>query len=186
MAELQVLFSQLDQHQLMGFVTDQSPYYPFMTSGSGPARQARIAVSLKKTWISGGQCWSHALSTGQDAQIGRVQRRAETRRNEAAEQKVSSATGVESRCSRLVLPPLLFFIYIFIFFIFRFSLLSWAKPHLVASLPCRYNVLQCSTGIGAVTNSNISCSQEIAIAHFCGSTWNKYFKALQSHFPCLK
>ena len=61
-----------------------------------------------------------------------------------------------------------FFLFFFIFF--RFSLLSWAKPHLVASLPCRYNVLQCSTGIGAVTNSNISCSQEIAIAHFCGST----------------
>ena len=51
-----------------------------------------------------------------------------------------------------------------------FSLLSWEKPHLVASLPCRYNVLQCSTRVGAVTNSNISCSQEIAIAHFCGST----------------
>ena len=28
----------------MGFVSDQSPYYPFITSGAGPPRQARIAV----------------------------------------------------------------------------------------------------------------------------------------------
>ena len=107
MAEVQDLFSQLDQHQLMGFVTDQSPYYPFMTSGSGPPRQARIVVSLKQTKISGCQCWSHALPTGQDARVGRVQRGAGVRRNEAAEQQVSSETRVESRCSRLVLPPLL-------------------------------------------------------------------------------
>jgi len=43
-AELQGLFAQLDQEKLMGFVIDQSPYYPFMTSGVGPARQARLAV----------------------------------------------------------------------------------------------------------------------------------------------
>ena len=129
MAELQGLFSQLDQDQLMGFVIDQSPYYPFMTSGSGPPRQARIVVSLKQTKISGCQCWSHALPTGQDARVGRVQRRAETGRNEAAEQKVSSAAGVESRCSRLVLS----------------SLLGKTSPRCQSALPVQcYAVQHCS------------------------------------------
>ena len=53
-----------------------------------------------------------------------------------------------------------------------FSLLLWAKPHLVASLPCQYNVMQCSTAVGAVASSNKSCGQETAIAHFCGSEMN--------------
>jgi len=33
------LFSHFTEHQVMGLVGDQSAYYPFMTSGSGPARQ---------------------------------------------------------------------------------------------------------------------------------------------------
>ena len=33
-----------DYHQVMGLVGDQSAYYPFMTSGSGPARQARDSI----------------------------------------------------------------------------------------------------------------------------------------------
>ena len=53
-----------------------------------------------------------------------------------------------------------------------FSLLLWAKPHLVASLPCQYNVMQCSTAVGAVASNNKSCGQETAIAHFCGSEMN--------------
>ena len=56
----------------------------------------------------------------------------------------------------------------------RFSLLSWAKPHLVASLPCKYNVLLCSTVAFAkdAKFSNIPCGEEIAIAHFCGNEIN--------------
>jgi len=50
-----------------------------------------------------------------------------------------------------------------------FSLLSWTKPQLVAHLPCEYNVMQCSTAVGAVASDNSSCSQEAAITHFCGS-----------------
>ena len=39
-----------DYHQVMGLVGDQSAYYPFMTSGSGPARQARGSIlSCPKT-----------------------------------------------------------------------------------------------------------------------------------------
>ena len=55
-----------------------------------------------------------------------------------------------------------------------FSLLSWAKPHLVASLPCKYNVLLCSTVAFAkdAKFSNIPCGEEIAIAHFCGNEIN--------------
>ena len=33
-----------DDDQVMGLVGDQSAYYPFMTSGSGPARQARDSI----------------------------------------------------------------------------------------------------------------------------------------------
>ena len=61
----------------------------------------------KQTWISGCQRWSDAVSTGQDASIRRVQRRAETRLDDPIEQNISSASRMESRCSRLVLPPLL-------------------------------------------------------------------------------
>ena len=51
-----------------------------------------------------------------------------------------------------------------------FSLLSWVKPHLVARLPCRFNVMFCSTVLqNQFANfSNIPCDQETAIAHFCG------------------
>ena len=51
-----------------------------------------------------------------------------------------------------------------------FSILSWVKPHLVARLPCRFNVMFCSTVLqNQFANfSNIPCDQETAIAHFCG------------------
>ena len=51
-----------------------------------------------------------------------------------------------------------------------FSLLSWSKPHLVARLPCQYNVMTCNTTTfsKAATFSNIPCSQETAIKHRCG------------------
>ena len=38
-AELEGLFSLLVPDQIMGFVTDQSPYYPFITSAWGPPRK---------------------------------------------------------------------------------------------------------------------------------------------------
>ena len=55
-----------------------------------------------------------------------------------------------------------------------FSLLSWWKPGLVAHLPCQYNVMFCSTVFfsKAANFSNIPCSQETAIAHFCGTEIN--------------
>jgi len=37
--EVQKLFSLLKGDKLVGLVADQSPYYPFITSGSGPPRQ---------------------------------------------------------------------------------------------------------------------------------------------------
>ena len=43
---MQSLFSHFGEEQLMGFVNDQSPYYPFITSGTGPPRQARIVVNI--------------------------------------------------------------------------------------------------------------------------------------------
>ena len=40
--EVQKLFSLLSGDKLVGLVGDQSPYYPFITSGSGPPRQAGL------------------------------------------------------------------------------------------------------------------------------------------------
>ena len=55
-----------------------------------------------------------------------------------------------------------------------FSLLSWAKPHLLARLPCQYNVMQCTTvSFSNVPRfANIPCDQETKVAHFCGSEIN--------------
>ena len=52
------------------------------------------------------------------------------------------------------------------------STFSRWKPHLVATLPCQFNVLQCNTIDLSSSKSrftNIPCNQETAIAHFCGS-----------------
>ena len=49
--EVQKLFSLLSGDKLVGLVRDQSPYYPFITSGSGPPRQARL-LNPKKSVIT--------------------------------------------------------------------------------------------------------------------------------------
>ena len=49
--EVQKLFSLLSGDKLVGLVGDQSPYYPFITSGSGPPRQARL-LNPKKSVIT--------------------------------------------------------------------------------------------------------------------------------------
>ena len=54
-SDLQSLFSHLGQDQIMGFVSDQSSYYPFITSGYGLPRQARIFsshIDLKSLRVS--------------------------------------------------------------------------------------------------------------------------------------
>ena len=52
-----------------------------------------------------------------------------------------------------------------------FSLISWAKPHLVARLPCQYNVHACRSDVAfsnAEAFTNIPCSEETAVLHICG------------------
>jgi len=143
-SELQGLFSHLGQDQIMGLVSDQSAYYPFMTSGYGLPRQG--------------------VSTGvMLLQLDKMRESEEY--NE--ELTPSSMTRLSSR------------------FIPRpewsltsqdwFSLISWAKPHLVALLPCQYNVHSCSSAV-AFSNpeafSNIPCSEETAVLHHCGEKFS--------------
>ena len=59
-----------------------------------------------KTQILGCQRWCDAASTGQNAQVRRVQRRTYSILDDPSEQQVHSTTGVEPRSSGLVLVDL--------------------------------------------------------------------------------
>lgn len=52
------------------------------------------------------------------------------------------------------------------------TLLSWEHPSLVASLPCRYNSMQCHTAAfgddAMLAKANLPCEEKVAIAHYCG------------------
>lgn len=141
--EVQGLFSKLGENQLMGFVNDQSPYYPFITSGWGPPRQGVNAGLML-------------------FQLDKMR--------ESEEYNEELKPGKMSRLSRKFLPRSEWSLAAQDWF----SLLSWWKPGLVAHLPCQYNVMFCSTVFfsKAANFSNIPCSQETAIAHFCGTEIN--------------
>ena len=156
-AELEGLFSLLVPDQIMGFVTDQSPYYPFITSAWGPPRKVCM------------DCVDKIKHDAQGVNAGLMLFKLAKMR-ESVEYNEELVPDKMSQLSERFLPQSDWSQAAQDWF----SLLSWERPHLIDHLPCQYNVLQCSTVVVPFAEfySNIPCGQETAIAHYCGMEMN--------------